>query len=221
MRDGQAAGLRGFVIDITERKRSEGRQRRYQRVDAIRSMAGGVAHEFNNILGIILGNAELALMDLPQNSIATPQLEEIRTASLRAKDVVAQILALTRWSDQERKPIQIGLLVKEALKLLRSFIPRTVELQSSFDAADDMVLANPAQIHQVLVNLCTNAVHAIEHPGGRIEVAADNLALDRVTAEEYPGLPPGRYLRLTMVDNGCGIDPRIIERIFDPYFHHP
>lgn len=218
VRNGKTVGVRGVIIDISERKRTEQRLRRYQRVDAIRSMAGGIAHEFNNILSIILGHSELALTDADMLSGVRQNLEQIRTASLRAKDVVHQILTLTRWHPQNRKPIQIVLLVKEALKLMRSSIPRSVVIDLRMAAHNDTVMANPAQMHQVLVNLCTNAAQAMEHTGGRLDIRVDNMLLDAEGAARYSGLAAGLYLQVTVADSGCGIAPEIIERIFDPYF---
>ena len=229
----------GIVRDITDRKRAEEEKekledqlRQSQKMEAIGTMAGGIAHDFNNILGIIIGNTELAIDDVPEWNPAKGSLEEIRSASLRAKDVVRHILSFARKSVTERRPVQISPIIEGSLKLLRSSIPSTIEIRQNISCEYDTILADPTQINQVLMNLCTNASHAMREEGGVLEVSLHNLDFelpitdlkDEETRSEIQDrkskmdLEPGRYVKLLVSDTGPGIDPGIIERIFDPYF---
>jgi CheY-like chemotaxis protein len=176
-----------------------------------------IAHDFNNLLGIIIGNAELALDDVPEGNPAHSSLEEIRTASSRAKDVVRQLLSFARKTKLEKKPTNIIPIVKESLKLLRSSIPTSIEIRQHISKNVDTILAEPTQINQVLINLCTNADHAMID-GGIVEVSLKNVELDEDTTAQYPNLNPGRYVNLTVSDTGHGMSPEEIDRIFDPYF---
>jgi len=213
-----------IVEDITDRKQAEEDQRRLEtqlrqshKMESIGTLAGGIAHDFNNILGIILGNAELALEDVPEWNPAKFNLKEIRTASLRAKDVVRQLLSFARKTRLEKKPTNIVPIIKESLKLLRSSIPTSIEIRQNITKDVDIILADPTQINQVLINLCTNADHAMPD-GGIIEVTLKNVELDKETAAQYPELRPGRYVNLIVSDTGCGIPHEDYDRIFDPYF---
>ncbi|MGD2028403.1 MAG: cache domain-containing protein [Desulfobacterales bacterium] len=210
----------GSVInlrDITEQKKLEGQLHHALKMESIGTLAGGIAHDFNNILGIILGNTELAMDDVPEWNPARLNLEEILTASLRAKDVVRQLLSFARKTKLEKKPTNILPIVKDALKLLRSSLPTSIELRQNIPQNVDTILADPTQINQVLINLCTNADHAMPD-GGIIEVTLKNAALDEDTAAQHPDVTPGRYVNLTVSDTGQGITREAIDRIFDPYF---
>jgi CheY-like chemotaxis protein len=156
--------------------------------------------------------------DIPEWNPSRNNLEEIRTASMRARDVVKQILAFSRQSPQDMKPVSIGQIVKESLKLLRSSIPRTIEIHQDISEGSDIVLADPTQIHQVLINLCTNAAHAMKAKGGVLDVRMETIELDAATLTRCHGMPPGRYVELTVNDTGHGICESVLERIFDPYF---
>ena len=212
------------VRDITDRKRAEKERlileaqlQQAQKMESIGTLAGGIAHDFNNILGIILGNAELAMDDVPEWNPAKLNLKEIRTASLRAKDVVRQLLSFARKTRIEKKPTNIVPIVKESLKLLRSSIPTSVEIHRNIPADVDTILADPTQINQVLINLCTNANHAMPD-GGIIEVALNNVTLNENATAQYPNLNLGRYVNLTISDTGHGIPIKDMDRIFDPYY---
>jgi PAS domain S-box-containing protein len=212
------------VRDITDRKRAEKERlaleaqlQQAQKMESIGTLAGGIAHDFNNILGIILGNAELAMDDVPEWNPAKFNLKEIRTASLRAKDVVRQLLSFARKTRLEKKPTNIVPIVKESLKLLRSSIPTSIEIHQNITAEVDTILADPTQINQVLINLCTNANHAMPD-GGIIEVILNNAALNENETAQYPDLNPGRYVNLTVSDTGHGIPKEDMDRIFDPYY---
>jgi PAS domain S-box-containing protein len=212
------------VRDITDRKRAEKERlaleaqlQQAQKMESIGTLAGGIAHDFNNILGIILGNAELAMDDVPEWNPAKFNLKEIRTASLRAKDVVRQLLSFARKTRLEKKPTNIVPIVKESLKLLRSSIPTSIEIHQNITAEVDTILADPTQINQVLINLCTNANHAMPD-GGIIEVNLESVALNENEKARYPDLNPGRYVNLTISDTGHGIPKEDMDRIFDPYY---
>jgi PAS domain S-box-containing protein len=205
------------IRDITEKKKLEGELHHVLKMESIGTLAGGIAHDFNNIIGIILGNAELAMDDVPEWNPARHNLEEILTASFRAKDVVRQLLSFARKTKLEKKPTNILPIVKDSLKLLRSSIPTTIELRQNMAKNVDTILADPTQINQVLINLCTNADHAMPD-GGVIVVTLKNVELDEDTAAQYTDLNPGRYVNLVVSDTGHGISREEIDRIFDPYF---
>ena len=207
-----------LIRDITQQLQLEERLRQSQKIESIGTLAGGIAHEFNNILGIIIGNTELALEEVPERSLAEGNLQEIHSASLRAKDVVNRILSFARIAPAERKPLRVGAAVKESLKLLRATIPTTIDIRQHIACDAEMILADLTEIHQVLMNLCTNAAHAVgEGPGG-LEVRLEPFSLDGAAAMRYDGLNSGPHVRLTVADTGNGIEPGVMGRIFDPYF---
>jgi PAS domain S-box-containing protein len=217
-RKGKPAGLRGFLIDITARKRLEAHLQQTHKMDAIGTLTGGIAHNFNNILGIIMGNMELVLDDVPEWNPAHFNLEEIKTASLRAKDIVRQLLGFARTTASERKPIKLIAVIKDSLKFLRTTIPRSIDILQNMHPIADTVLADPTQIHQVMINLGTNAAQAMQKTGGILKIEIQNVVLDRKSAALYPDLKMGNYLQMTVSDTGPGIVPEIRNRIFDPYF---
>lgn len=217
-RKGKPAGLRGFIINITARKRLEAQLRQTHKMEAIGTLTGGIAHNFNNILGIIMGNMELALEDVPGWNPAHLNLEEIKTASLRAKDIVRQLLGFARTTASVRKPIKLIAVIKDALKFLRTTIPTSIDILQNMDHTADTVLADPTQIHQVMINLGTNAAQAMQETGGILKIEIQNVVLDKKSAALYPDLKMGNYLQMTVSDTGPGIVPEIRNRIFDPYF---
>ena len=212
--------------EIEDRKRAErekqkiaGRLRQAQKMESIGTLAGGIAHDFNNILSAIMGYTEMTLYKLSSDDKSKSNLEHILQASNRAKDLVNQILAFSRQSEQTRKPVQIAPLVKETLKLMRASLPTTIEIREEIKEQGALVEADPTQIHQVLMNLCTNASDAMGEKGGVLEVNLDRINLDDTqTALSYPDLNPGIYELLSVSDTGKGMDEATMERIFDPYF---
>ncbi len=211
--------------DITERKRAEAEKeeleaqlRQAHKMEAIGTLVGGIAHEINNIVGIILGNAELSMLDVPKSDPAGECLQEILTASFRAKEVVRQIMTFARKTPDTRKPIDICETVKESMKLIRSTIPSTIEIRQRISCESEIVLANPTEINQILMNLCSNSVHAMGDETGVLEVMLEPVVLDEQAASHYDRLTAGEYVRLSVKDSGSGIDPDIMDRVFDPYF---
>ncbi len=203
--------------NISERKRFEKQLVQAQKMAAIGTLAGGIAHDFNNMLTAIIGYTELAREKVPEGSRVQADLQEVFKAGMRAKDLVQQILIFSRQSKQEQKPLQMDSIVKEGLKLLRASIPTTVEIRPNIERECGMVLGDPTQIYQVLVNLCTNAAHAMGGKGGVLEVSLMNVDLDAATAQHLD-LRHGPYVELTVSDTGHGMDRAVMERIFDPYF---
>jgi len=207
-----------MVIDISERKRLESQLQQAQKMESIGTLAGGIAHDFNNILSPIMIHSELAMMDLPPDNPVQHSLKEIFKAGERARDMVKQILAFSRKGEGERAAIKITPILKEVLKLLRSSIPTTIDIHQKLEAESDAVLADPTQIHQILLNLCTNASHAMRERGGELTINLTEEHLDPEAAGKFSDLNPGPYLKVTVSDTGHGINAETMNRIFEPYF---
>ncbi len=189
-----------------------------EKLRAIGTLAGGIAHDFNNILGAILGFGELALEDVPADSRTARNMRQVIKAGQRAKDLVRQILAFSRQSEPQRGNVKLGALIEETLKLLRATIPVTVNIQSRVTARNDSVVADSTQLHQMLMNLGTNASHAMREKGGTLTMSLSDFAVPETGHAEVPQLKPGSYLRLDVADTGHGMDPAVIARIFEPFF---
>ena len=215
--DGAPAALE-TSIDITERKRLETQLRQTQKMQAIGTLAGGIAHDFNNILSAILGYTELALDEVEQGSAVWHDLQGTLTAGRRARDLVQQILTFSRQPELARTAIQLHWLVEEALALLRAALPSTITIRPIISRNAGAVLADPTQMQQVLINLCTNAAHAMREAGGVIEVRLEPIEVAVDAPAISPDLKAGAYVRLTVQDTGHGMEPEILERIFEPFF---
>ncbi|MGD2037127.1 MAG: PAS domain S-box protein, partial [Desulfobacterales bacterium] len=189
-----------------------------QKMEAIGTLAGGIAHDFNNILGAIIGYAEMALYDTQKDSMEHYNIDQVLKAGHRAKDLVKQILAFSRKSEQDKKIISLIPIIEEALKLLRASLPTTIEIRQHIEPGLDAIFADPTQMHQVMMNLCTNSAHAMGDKGGILNVELHNVDLNTQKAVEYPELNPGPYVKLSIMDTGHGMDSATIDRIFDPYF---
>ncbi len=207
-----------IATDITETKKLESHLRQALKMESIGTLTGGIAHDFNNIMGIILGNTELALEDVPEWNPGHTNLEEIKKASLRAANIVRQLLSFTRITNQKLQPMEIALVIKDALKFLRSTIPTTIDIEQNIFVTDETILADSTQINQIMMNLCINASHTMEQSGGKLTINVENVLLDDDSAKDYPDLKNGKYVNIMVSDTGPGIDPKIIDRIFDPYF---
>lgn len=242
--EGNPTGFRGILRDMTERKRLEEQVRQSAKMEAIGTLAGGIAHDFNNILFVIMGYCELALDSALLDSRLRSHLEPILAAAKRAKDLVDQILTFSRKADQQRRVVKTGPIVKETLKFLRASIPSTVEIRARLAADVDTIMADPTQFHQVLMNLCSNAAHAMREGGGVLEVSLDNrrrhMSGDSPAMNDMEQFEPfwinadwtrqvggdspsmnddaATCLVLTVSDTGHGMPPDVLERVFDPYF---
>ncbi|WP_321494282.1 ATP-binding protein [uncultured Desulfobacter sp.] len=200
-----------------ENRQMENRLHHSQKMEAIGTLAGGIAHDFNNILFPVIGFSQMMINDLPENSIMKNQVQSVLDGALRAKNLVQQILTFSRETEHEYRPLKLQLIVKEALKLARASLPSTIRITSNIPKDLSMVMADPTQIHQITMNLLTNAFHAMEENGGELSVAISEV----LVTESDPPVPkmfPGDYLCLTIKDTGCGMDKQTISRIYEPYF---
>jgi len=226
IRDGEKIlGILGINIDITEHNQAELERKalqsqlvQAQKMEAIGTLAGGIAHDFNNILAAIFGYAELARANAPPNSTMVKDIDRVLEAGERAASLVKQILAFSRQDTIKRVPLELVPLIKQAIKLLRPALPTTIDIHQQLPATSEAILADPTQIHQIVMNLCTNAFHAMEQGGGVLSIRVRHRELQPADLVEYPQVRPGRYVELAISDTGTGIDPQIRSKIFDPYF---
>ena len=217
-------GVTFTALDITERKRAERERasleeklRISQKMEAIGTLAGGIAHDFNNILSAIIGYAELADIDTRRESPVASSLAQILKAAFRARDLVRQILMFSRQSEVQFGPLQVNLIIKETLKLLRASLPATIQVRQ--DLGDcGKILGDPTQVHQVVMNLCTNAYQAMGAEGGLLDISLSSVDINAGHLVQGETLQPGQYLKLSVRDTGHGIDPEILHRIFEPYY---
>ncbi len=216
--EGKPAVL-NFLRDITREKLLETHLQQARKMEAIGTLAGGIAHDFNNILWAIIGYAEIALYhELGEGDPARYSIEQVLKASYRAKELVQQILTFSRQSEHEIKPIRVSPIVKDVMKLLRASFPSTIQIRQDLAPDPGKVMADPVQIHQIMMNLCTNAAHAMREKGGVLEVALTQIDLGRKEILRYPDLDAGSYLKIRVSDTGHGMDRLVMDRIFDPYF---
>ena len=229
--DGSIVGASKIAQDVTERNRADAKRgqleeqlRESQKMETIGTLAGGIAHDFNNIIASILGNTELAREDAANNPLVLESVDEIRKAGNRARKLVQQILTFSRRQVTDRKPIALAPVIEESVQLLRATLPRRVALEVHCAAGVPPVLADTTQIEQVLINLATNAWHAMHNESGCIQFRLDTILLDAALAGALPELSvmhaqhPGLIVRLTVSDDGAGMDEATRAKIFEPFF---
>ncbi len=222
---GNIAGIEGVFRDITERKRAEEDRKKLenqliqaQKMEAIGTLAGGIAHDFNNILSGIMGYSELSLKAVQDRPKVHQNIEQVLKAAERAKELVQQILAFSRKAAQEKKPIALAPIVKEVIRFMRASLPTTIEITTKIEEVADVILADSTQMHQVLINLCTNAGYAMKETGGVLEIGLEEVMINADDRLHGQPIRHGHYLVLTVRDTGQGIPQKNIERIFEPYF---
>ena len=223
-----AVHVLALMYDVTEHKEMERAKEKLaaqlfqsQKMEALGTLAGGIAHDFNNILGAMMGFAELSSLAIPETNEGREYLENILSAGERAQHLVKQILSFSRQEKTERKLLSLQPVIKETIRFLRASLPATIDIRSDFKAENTLVVADPTQIHQVLLNLATNSVHAMEEKGGVLEISLKELIFSGETISEtslYEGLQPGSYLELKVSDTGSGMDSQVLDRIFEPFF---
>lgn len=222
---GEPTGFQGIVRDITDRKAAEQEQARQemrlmqaQKMEAIGTLASGIAHDFNNMLSGILGYSDLVKRSVPAGSQAQSYCDQILSTGLRARELVQQILSFSRIYQAQRKPVQVHPIVQEALKLLRATIPTYIDIQSAIETPPVKVNCDPTEIHQILMNLCTNAYQAMEESGGVLDISLRSSTAEDGEAYGFPGIGPESHVVLTISDTGCGMDEKTRKHIFDPFF---
>jgi PAS domain S-box-containing protein len=215
----------GVFRDITEQKKShqekeklEAQLQQAQKMEALGTLAGGIAHDFNNILSVIIGSSELLELKEVVEDSSRQTLDNVLQASQRAKELVRQILAFSRHAKQEKILLNFKSIIKETLEFLRASLPSSIQIRQYLDPAAGTIMADPTQMQQILMNLCTNAGHAMEKDGGVMQINLANVTLNAEDVRFYPDLEPGGYVRLTVSDTGHGMEPSVIQRIFEPYF---
>jgi len=222
---GEVIQVASFSRDVTETKKTEEEKKKLQaqliqsqKMEAIGTLAGGIAHDFNNILGAILGYAEMAREMTSHDPTVSKFLDRINQAGNRASDLVKQILAFSRQVESKRISLIPSQVIQEAIKLLRPSLPSTILIRQNIDPAVWPIVADPTQVHQILVNLCTNAFHAMENTGGILEIVVQNKVLPAQDVQHVPETQPGKFVELSVSDTGNGIPSDIRDRIFDPFF---
>lgn len=222
---GDIAGIVCVATDMTEQQKAEKEKKRLetelahsQKMEAIGTLAGGIAHNFNNVLYPIMGYTEMVMEDAPKDSLARKNLKEVLIAANRAKVMVKQILTFSRQTDEDFSPIDVAPIIDDVVRLMKATLPATIQIKSSISEKRSIVMGDPAQIHQMLINLCTNAYHAMTDSGGELEIVLDTILIKDQDVRLGSALGPGSHIRLSISDTGTGIAPQLLERIFDPYF---
>ena len=222
--NGEVTSTVEIADDITELHKSQEERlnleiqlQQAHKHEAMGTLAGGIAHDFNNILSSIIGFAELAFDDIDNKAVLQDDLEEIYNAGKRARELVRQILTFSRHTDEQQKPVQVAAVLTETLQFLRATLPANVAIEHNL-LSDALVMSTPTQIHQVIMNLCTNSAQAVEREGGALKVDLTEEALDTFDPALFGKIEPGRYLQLTVADTGDGIPSGIMDKIFEPYF---
>ncbi|MCK5825537.1 MAG: GAF domain-containing protein [Desulfuromusa sp.] len=215
---GQVVRYVATIRDVSESVGLQRQLRQAQKMEAMATLSGGIAHDFNNILAIIITNMEMTLEDVPEDNPLYGSLELVHKAGLRGKSLVKQFLTISRQSEQPEKIVQLDGIIEESLSLLRSTLPTTIELRKSIETESGLIAADPTQINQVVMNLCTNAGYAMQEKGGILDVSLSDVRLKAEDIVRYPGLQPGDYIKLTVADTGHGMTREVMDRIFDPFY---
>jgi len=215
---GQVVRYVATIRDVSESIDLQRQLRQAQKMEAMATLSGGIAHDFNNILAIIITNMEMTLEDVPEDSPFYGSLELVLKAGLRGKNLVKQFLTISRQSEQPEKIVKLEEIIEECLPLLRSTLPTTIELRKSIDTESGLIAADPTQINQVIMNLCTNAGHAMQENGGVLDISLSDARLTNEDIVRYPGLQPGDYIKLIIADTGHGMTGDVMDRIFDPFY---
>ena len=214
---GNPAAILEINLDVTEARRTEQQLRQVQKMEALGTLTGGVAHDFNNILAAIIGFTELIEDHVPQGSREAHHLQRVMESALRGRELVRQMLTYSRKTEQEKKPLSLSSIVKETVKLIRATTPTTITIKVDTLRESGVILADPTQMQQVVMNLCTNAAHAMLEKGGTLDVQLVDHLVSPSNGDPH-GLNPGLYTRLTVRDTGTGMSPDIVDKIFDPFF---
>jgi signal transduction histidine kinase len=201
----------------TERNETVLYMQQARKMEAIGDLAGRIAHDFNNILSAVMGYTELSLLDAPQGSSLANNLRHVLSAAQRAKKLIGQILAFSRRTNPETRPVQLAAIVNQAVEHLRASLTAAIEIRQGL-ASDAYVMADPSQLHQVVVNLCTNAIQAMQPDGGILKLTLKEYEIGAAGSSDFPDMPPGSYLEMTIADTGTGIPPSALDRIYDPFF---
>jgi PAS domain S-box-containing protein len=215
--DGKPNGILIILRDVSDKRKLEGQLNQAQKMEAIGTLAGGIAHDFNNIMMAINGYTQLASMASNQPEVRQ-HLDTVTRACSRATTLIKQILTFSRQQPQERKPTQLYEVIDETIALLRASLPSSIEIVTTLESAAPAVLANAGQIQQVLLNLGTNALHAMKGQAGHLEFILEPFEVDKHVAEQNPNLQPGKYVRISVSDSGHGMDKETLQRIYDPFF---
>jgi len=215
---GQVVRYVATIRDVSESVGLQRQLRQAQKMEALATLSGGIAHDFNNILAIIISNTEMNLEDVAEDSPVYGSMELVLKAGLRGKQLVKQFLTISRQKEQDKKPVKLGEIVDESFALLRSTLPTTIELRQSIDVESDLILADPTQINQVIMNLCTNAGDAMKEKGGVLDISLSSLSLSEADINRYPGLQLGKFIKLIVADTGQGMTREVLDRIFDPFY---
>ena len=223
--NGNVISTRAIIRDISDRKKEDSvkkqleiQLRQSQKMEAVGTLAGGIAHDFNNILSVILGYTDMVMEKLSPDSSIYADLETVMVAGNRARDLVKQILTFSRQSDHDLQPVKLQFIIKEALRLLRPSIPVTIAIEHHVDPDCGPILADATQLHQVVMNLCTNAYHAMRETGGQLNISLKSVELTADDLKNRLNLQPGTYAKLEVSDTGCGMEKSILTKIFNPYF---
>jgi signal transduction histidine kinase/DNA-binding NarL/FixJ family response regulator len=222
---GNVAQIIEYSLDITRRKqaekekeKAEAQLRQAQKMEAIGTLAGGIAHDFNNMLGAMLGYTNLAIQDVPEGTVAHRNLEEVLTAANRARELVKQILTFGREGEENMKPLRIASVVREATRTIKSSLPANIDVHENIKTTSSSILANVIHIHQILLNLCNNASHAMSEKGGVLKVGLVDIDIESDTIINNTHLKQGKYVRLSVSDTGSGMKQEVTERVFEPFF---